>query len=59
MSHVSEHVTHTAKAVADVASATVAFAALLQWLPAIAAGFSILWYLVRIWDRFFGKDKPK
>lgn len=47
------------KNVADVTAGVIGIAALLQWLPALAAGLTIIWTLIRIFDwaekRFFKK----
>lgn len=51
----------------DVASAAVLAGSLLNWLPAIAAIFTIVWTLLRImesavflhyWQRVFGAPAP-
>ena len=39
-----------AKATGDVASFGVLGATLLQWLPAVAALFTIVWTAIRIWE---------
>lgn len=35
---------------ADILSVGVVLATLAQWLPAIAALFTIIWTLIRIWE---------
>jgi hypothetical protein len=35
---------------ADVAAVGIAGAAWMQWLPAIAAAISIVWFLIQIWE---------
>jgi len=39
-----------AKTAGDILSLTVVGATLLQWLPAIAALFSIVWSVIRIYE---------
>jgi hypothetical protein len=39
-----------AKHTADAAAVTVAGATWFNWLPDIAAGLSIVWLLIRIWE---------
>lgn len=34
----------------DVAAASVTVATILQWLPALAALFTIIWTAIRIWE---------
>jgi hypothetical protein len=46
-----EHTKH----VLDTVSGVTAFGAIIKLLPAIAALLSIVWYAIRIYDRF----KPK
>lgn len=45
-----------AKEVADVAAASIGVATLIDVLPAIAAAVTILWLLVRIWEKFTGAE---
>lgn len=45
-----------AKEIADVSAAGVAAASLLEWLPAIAALFTVLWLSIRIWEKITGRD---
>ena len=40
----------TAKNIVDAASIGVVAGTLIQWLPAIAAVFSIIWMTIRIWE---------
>ena len=54
-------ITEEAKAALDVASVTATVSALIGWLPAVAAGLSIVWTLIRIWEtetvrQFFNRD---
>lgn len=51
-----EHV-QAVKAAADTVSAVFTIGALLDLLPAVAAGLSIIWYCVRLWDHFAHKIK--
>lgn len=39
-----------AKAAIDGVAAGVTLATLLKWMPAIAAGFTIVWTAIRIWE---------
>ena len=55
-------ITEQAKATLDVASLTATVSALMGWLPAVAAGLSIVWTLIRIWEtetvrKLFKRDK--
>lgn len=43
-------ITEHSKAALDVASVTATVSALMGWLPAVAAGLSIVWTLIRIWE---------
>jgi len=43
---------HAVKVAVDTASAVFTLGALLNWLPAIAAGLSIIWYCIRIYEYF-------
>lgn len=43
---------NTMKEVIDWASALVVVGTVAKWLPAVAAVFSIIWYCVRLYDRF-------
>lgn len=40
----------TMKQVADVAAVSATAGAIMQWLPPIAAGLSIVWVLIRIYE---------
>ena len=42
----------TLKVAVDTASAVFTLGALLSWLPAIAAGLSVVWYCIRIYEYF-------
>jgi hypothetical protein len=46
MTIVDEQIKHTV----DAASATVVVGALLDWLPPLAATFTIIWTLIRIYE---------
>lgn len=50
MKNVPEHATQVAKHVGDVAAASVTVATIFKWLPAIAAGFTIVWTAIRIYE---------
>ena len=39
-----------AKPVVDAAAVGIAGAAWLAWLPHIAAGLSVIWFALRIWE---------
>lgn len=41
---------HAVKVAVDTISAAFTIGALLQWLPAVAAVLSIIWYCIRIWE---------
>jgi hypothetical protein len=43
-------ITEQAKAAIDAVSLTATVSALMGWLPAVAAGLSIVWTLIRIWE---------
>ena len=45
------------KAAADTVSAVFTIGALLDLLPAIAGGLSIIWYTMRIWEHVAHKVK--
>ena len=51
-------VQETTKQAADVVSVGVAGATLVDWLPSIAAGLSIIWLLMRMADWIYEKFKP-
>ena len=38
------------KQILDLAAASTGIAALVTWLPPIAAVFTIVWYGIRIWE---------
>lgn len=40
----------SAKQTVDAAAVGVAGAAWINWLPDVAAGLSIVWLLIRIWE---------
>jgi hypothetical protein len=39
-----------AKHIVDAISAVFAFGSLMKWLPAAASIFTIIWYIIRIWE---------
>ena len=45
------------RTVADVLAGGTAIATLMGWLPPIAAGLSIIWLCIQIYDHFYGKKK--
>jgi hypothetical protein len=45
----------TVTTVGDLAAATITIAAVLKWLPGIAAAFSIVWTGLRIYEMVTGK----
>lgn len=47
----NEHVKHAA----DAISAVTVLATLTAWLPPLAALFSIVWSVLRIWEMVTGK----
>lgn len=47
-----EHLSDSTKHILDSVSAFTAVASLLQWLPAVASLFTIVWTGIRIYDRF-------
>lgn len=47
-----EHLSDSTKHILDSISAFTAVASLLQWLPAVASLFTIVWTGIRIYDRF-------
>lgn len=44
------HDDHLIKTVGDVAAASISVLTIANWLPAIAAAFSILWTAIRIYE---------
>jgi len=52
----SPHMTTIAAAVADALAALVCVAALAKYLPEIAAGLTIIWYLIRIASWLGGRE---
>ena len=55
MSH--HHTTDTLKHVADVAAVSITAATLMQWLPPIAAGLTIIWVVIQILDYLLVKRR--
>jgi hypothetical protein len=43
------------KTLGDITAASTAVATLFQWLPAIAALFTIVWTATRLYEAFTGK----
>ncbi len=52
----SEQVESLAKEITDASAGLVAVSSLLQWLPAIASLFTIVWIGIRIWEKIYGLD---
>lgn len=46
----TEHMSETARQIGDGLSVITVVATLAQWLPAIAALFTIVWTLIRIFE---------
>ena len=38
------------KSAFDVSSFAIVGATLVEWLPALAAGLSVIWSLIRLWE---------
>ena len=38
------------KAIGDLTSFTIVTSTLMDWLPPVAAGLTIIWLLIRIWE---------
>lgn len=55
------HEPETVKNVMDGAAAIVGIGAVVQWLPPLAAGLTIIWTLIRIYDwvRAQTKKEPR
>jgi hypothetical protein len=51
----SDHKTDIIKVVGDVAAGGVSVATLMQWLPAVAAIFTIVWTAMRLYESVTGK----
>jgi hypothetical protein len=45
-----DHVSETTKHVGDAVSVVTVIGALMQWLPALAALFTIIWTAIRIYE---------
>ncbi len=46
----TEHFSETTKHVGDALSVATVLATLAQWLPSVAALFTIVWTGIRIWE---------
>lgn len=44
------HMSESAKHLVDVVSLVTVLGTLVNFLPALAAGFSIVWTVIRIWE---------
>lgn len=53
----NEETIRAIKGVTDASAMGIAFATLFKWLPIIAAGLSIAWYIWRFWKEFTGRGK--
>jgi hypothetical protein len=47
------------KSIGDAAAGITAFAAVLDWLPTVAAGLTVLWYSVRFAEWIVTKCKKE
>jgi len=52
----SSEVVGVIKTVGDVAAASVTVLTVLKLLPAIAAGFAILWYSIGFYEKITGRE---
>tara|TARA_B110000977_G_scaffold170104_1_gene220541 strand:+ start:731 stop:922 length:192 start_codon:yes stop_codon:yes gene_type:complete len=48
--HISDHLSDSAKYVVDVVSVFTVLGTLVDFLPAVAAAFTIIWTGIRIWE---------
>lgn len=60
----TENIEHSLKPAGDLASVSVVIGTLMQWLPAVAALFTIVWTAIRIYEtdtfqRFVMRRKVK
>lgn len=46
----ASHISESTKHAVDAVSVVTVVGALMQWLPAIAAIFTIIWTAIRIWE---------
>lgn len=51
----TDHKTDTVKFLGDVAAGSVTVATVMQWLPAVAAIFTIIWTAMRLYESVTGK----
>jgi len=52
----TENTEHLVKEITDASAGLVAVSTLLEWLPAIASLFTIIWIGIRIWEKIYGLD---
>jgi hypothetical protein len=48
--HISDHLSNSTKYVVDAVSMFTVLGTLVDFLPAAAAAFTIVWTLIRIWE---------
>jgi hypothetical protein len=48
--HISDHLSNSTKYVVDAVSMFTVLGTLVDFLPAVAAGLSIIWSVIRIWE---------
>ena len=48
--HISNHLSESAKHIVDAASVLTVLGTLVDFLPAAAAAFTIIWTGIRIWE---------
>ena len=48
--HISDHLSNSTKYVVDAVSMFTVLGTLVDFLPAVAAGFTIIWTGIRIWE---------
>ena len=48
--HISDHLSNSTKYVVDAVSMFTVLGTLVDFLPAVAAAFTIVWTLIRIWE---------
>jgi hypothetical protein len=48
--HISDHLSNSTKYVVDAVSMFTVLGTLVDFLPAVAAAFTIVWTIIRIWE---------
>ena len=48
--HISDHLSNSTKYVVDAVSMFTVLGTLVDFLPAVAAVFTIVWTIIRIWE---------